>query len=274
LNGQIPTAWLGTSPGTAAEGSLAEYVANKNQPNGYAGLDSTGKLPSSRLPDSVGLATVTSVGLDMPPEFTIAGPNPITGSGIWTVNWVDVGGAVWFGSMAGETPAFQTAALPPILIPNLNTSRVTSGVFNTARLPVMIGVGPTSAPGMVPDPGPLTGGAAVTDYLSREGDWKPAPVVAVGYQPGLPPPTLTVTDTPPGGPRTVAPGYDPTLPANDAFQDATFFYAFTLTGVTVAPTSGFAEFPPLEYVEVAATDKIWVYAAHPGFNNSTIVHQP
>src|SRR4030095_11876313 len=43
LNGNIPTAWLGTTSTTAARGDLAEYLAHKAQPNGYAPLDGAGK---------------------------------------------------------------------------------------------------------------------------------------------------------------------------------------------------------------------------------------
>jgi len=34
-------------------GYIAENVANKNQANGYAGLDSTGKVPEAQLPNTV-----------------------------------------------------------------------------------------------------------------------------------------------------------------------------------------------------------------------------
>lgn len=61
LNGSIPTSWLGTTSTTAAEGSLAEYVANKGVASGYAALDSTGKVPTAQLPILAGTGTVTSV---------------------------------------------------------------------------------------------------------------------------------------------------------------------------------------------------------------------
>lgn len=270
LNGQIPSAWLGTSPGTAARGDLAEYIANKNQPNGYAGLDSTGQIPSAMLPDSVGLATVNSVGLSMPTADFVVTNSPITTSGTISVQWKLLDGEAWFGALtAGVAPTFQYGAIPLALIPNLAAGQVTSGEFDPARLPLFIGVGPTHAIGCVPDPGDGSGGALGTDYLARDRTWKPAPIIAVGYQTNLPAPTLTVTDTPPGGPRTVIPGYDTTDPANDQFQDALFFYSTTAPG-----TSGFSEFPEVGYVGVALGATIWVYAAHTGFNNSVIVHDP
>ena len=274
LNGQIPTAWLGSVAGTAAQGDLAEYLANKNQPGGYAGLDATGKIPVSNLPDAVGLATVTSVGLSMPPQFIVNGPNPITGSGTWSVIWADMGGPGWFGSLAGGPPAYQFDPLPVALVPNVDTSQINSGVMATARLPVFIGVGPTHAIGMVPDPGPTGSGILPTDYLGRDAAWHTAPTISVGYQTTLPAPVLTPTPITGGTDRNVKAGYDTTVPANDPYQDAIFFYAFTLTAITTAPTTGFVEFPEVGYVEVLSTNKIWVYAAHPGYNNSPMVHDP
>ena len=65
----------------------------------------------------------------------------------------------------------------------------------------------------------------------------------------------------------MAPGYDPSVPANDPYQDSTFFYS------TTSAVAGFAEFPDVGYVQTSAAT-IWVYAAHTGYNNSPIVHNP
>ena len=272
LNGQIPTAWLGSVTGTAADGSLAEYASNKNQPGGYAGLDATGKIPSANLPDAVGLATVTSIGISLPPELRLAtgDTNPITTSGTWHLEWIPLAAAAWFGTTAAGTPAFQYGPFPLSFIPNLDASQVVSGTFDPAIMPVAHGVGGTHAIGAVPDPGDV-GTGLVTDYLGRDMLWHTAPTIAVGYQTALPAPTLTVS-TPVGGHRIVTPGYDPSVPTNDPFQDATFFYAI-LAGTT-PPTSGFVEFPDVGYVQILTADKIWVYAAHPGYNNSPMAHDP
>ena len=143
LNGQIPTAWLGSVIGTAADGSLAEYVSNKNQPGGYAGLDSTGKIPSANLPDEVGLATVTSIGISLPPELRLAtgDTNPITTSGTWHLEWIPLAAAAWFGTTAAGTPAFQYGPLPSAFIPDLDAAQVTSGTFDPLRMPTALGVG-------------------------------------------------------------------------------------------------------------------------------------
>lgn len=267
LNGQIPTAWLGTTPGTAAQGDLVEYLSNKDQPNGYVGLDSSGQIPTAMLPDEVGLATVNSVGLSMPTDFIVVN-SPITTSGTIQVRWKLLDGEAWFGALAANTPpTFQYGALPLSLIPNLAAGQVTSGTFNPARLPLAKGVGETPPrTGCVPDPGPGGTGILATDYLARDMTWKHAPTISVSYQTDLPAPTLTVTT--PGPPRTVSVGYDIADPDNDQFQDAIFFYS------TAASNSGYAEFPEVNYVQVPAGQTIWVYAAHPGFNNSVIVHQP
>ena len=266
LNGQIPTAWLGSVTGTAADGSLAEYASNKNQPGGYAGLDATGKIPSANLPDAVGLATVTSIGISLPPELRLAtgDTNPITTSGTWHLEWIPLAAAAWFGTTAAGTPAFQSGPFPLSFIPNLDASQVVSGTFDPARMPVAHGVGGTHAIGAVPDPGDV-GTGLVTDYLGRDMLWHTAPTIAVGYQTALPAPTLTVS--PATGLRTVTPGYDPSVPANEPYQDATFFYS------TTSAVAGFAEFPDVGYVQTSAAT-IWVYAAHPGYNNSPIVHNP
>src|SRR5262252_2213890 len=86
LDGNIPPAWLGFGSGFAAPGDLVEYVANKGQPNGYASLDSGGKIPAGQVPTAVGTGTVTSIGITMPAQFSISG-SPVTGAGTLGVSW-------------------------------------------------------------------------------------------------------------------------------------------------------------------------------------------
>lgn len=257
LNGQIPPAWLGSSATTAAQGDLAEYLSNKGQPNGYAGLDGGGKVPALQLPTGIGTGTVTSVGLTMPAQFSV-GSSPVTGSGTLSVTWANVSDESWFGNKSGApaAPQFYTTAFPTSLIPSLDAGIVTSGTFAASLLPVMAGLGGGHAAGAVPDPGAGGGGAAATDYLARDGTWKTAPTIGPTYQPLVPDPTINhsaeVT-----GPQKIS--------LTGTLSDAALFYS------TTSAITGFAEFPAAGYFSLGGGDTIWVYAAHPGFNNSNVV---
>jgi hypothetical protein len=125
LDGDVPPAWIGTASGMAAQGDLAEYLANKDQPNGYAGLDSTGKIPPNILPAGVGTGSVTSVGLSMPPHFLVTG-SPVTGAGTISSVWNTVADLSWFGRNEGAAgqPKFYTTPLPPTLIPRWMRQRL------------------------------------------------------------------------------------------------------------------------------------------------------
>jgi hypothetical protein len=258
FNGQIPTAWMGTSSTQAAQGDLAEYIANKNVPGGYVGLDSAGRIPTSALPDGAGLATLTSVGITLPPELHLGpgDPNPITGSGTWRISWLDMGGAAWFGALAAGPPAYQFGPIPVSLVPNLNAGQVTSGQFPPERMTAAI-YGAGSAPGAVPDPGPSTGDP--TDYLSRSMIYRPAPSVSAVNQPTLPDPSTSVQ--PDGTNRKVFAGSD--------IANVVFFWSFTSSG------SPFTEFPNPGYVIVNPSGHayIYIYSSRSGWNNSAIVTQ-
>ena len=256
LNGSIPIAWVGISSTTAARGDLAEYLSNKNQPNGYAGLDGSGKVPAAQLPGTTGTGTVTSVGLAMPVQFTVSG-SPITGAGTLSAGWAGISDQSWFGNKSGSLapPQFYSTTLPASLIPSLDASIVTSGVFGAALLPVAVGLGISHAPGAAPDPGDGSTGAA-TDYLARDMSYKAKPSISLPYQPTLANPTLSV---PP-----FATGNIPVTPSHPV-KGVTFFYSLT------SSSTGFNELPPAGNVVVTSPGDIWVYAARPGYNNSGIV---
>jgi hypothetical protein len=173
LNGSIPSGWLGTTGGTAAAGNLAEYVSRKAQPNGYASLDGTGKIPVAQLPALAGVGTVTSVGLAMPVHFSVTG-SPVTTAGALTAAWASTTGPCWFGvQLAGSSPpSFHTGPLPVGIIPNLPASQITSGIFDPLRLPVAA-YGAVHNKGAVPDPGDATGDP--TQYLARDQTYKSTP---------------------------------------------------------------------------------------------------
>jgi hypothetical protein len=273
LNGQIPPGWIGTTPGTAADGSLAEYLANKNMPGGYAGLDSTGKVPPSNLPTSAGAGTVTSVGLTMPSDFGVLG-SPVTGAGTLQVQWAPVLDLSWFGNKEGISgpPQFYTDPMPPSLIPSLDASKVTSGVLDPALLPPAVG-GIDHAPGAMPSPGTGTGpGELPSDYLARDMTYKKFPDVPDVVQPTLPAPKL-VTEKPVSDPVAVIVSLvemQGTPPEEVDISDKhhVFFYSTTSPG-----TSGFKEFPPEKFIHLdAGINDVWAYVAHAGMNNSPTFH--
>lgn len=253
LYGSIPPAWLGTASNQAAQGDQVEYISNRNQPDGYAGLDATGKISPVNLPGTVGTGTVTSVGLTMPSQFSVSG-SPVTAAGTLAVAWASVADNSWFGNKSGAaaSPQFYTTPLPVALIPALDASIVSSGAFSPPRLPLAIGVGASHAPGAVPDPG-SSGDAA--DYLARDMSFKSPPTVGPTYQPTLDDPTITPSLNVVGA---------VTVSFVHPVADVIFFYS--LTGAT----SGFVEVSA-SYVSLPAGGTLWGYAAHTGYNNSAVV---
>jgi hypothetical protein len=197
LNDVIPPEWLtdGTAiisgQKVAAKGSSAEFRSRKGAPNGYAALDAAGKIPLSNVAAGAGLGTVTSVAFLLPPELT-ATP-PITDSGVFSPQWNDVPDGSWFGvhgvGLDGVLkPSFKVERMPPGIMPPLDASKFTSGVFPPEFLPVAIGIGTGNAPGAVPDPGEM---GEPTDYLGRDMQWHQFQV-DVEYQPTCPKPVITL----------------------------------------------------------------------------------
>jgi hypothetical protein len=264
FDGQIPSAWLGTSATTAAQGNLAEYKSNKNVPGGYAGLDATGKVPVAFLPADVGTGTVTSLGLVMPSgEFDVTG-SPVTTSGTITSAWKPQAANAWFGNPTAlsAVPVFSTTPLPPALIPALDASKITTGIIDPARLPIAVGMGASHSAGAVPDPGDGSVGAP-TDYLARDMSYQPVPVTgALTYQPTVPDPVIT----------------------QSALVDGSGNYVYTITmslpgvalffSVGVSAPGTFSETTPGSSVSVPPGSQIWVYGSKAGYNNSTMVSAP
>lgn len=251
LNGGIPAGWLGTTDTTAARGDLAEYIANKGQPDGYASLDSGGLVPVAQLPDGAGSGTVTSVGLTMPAEFNVTG-SPITSNGAFAVAWANAPGTSWFGNDTGgsATPAFKTTEIPGALIPDLDAAKITTGVFDPDLLPVAVGVGVSHAPGAVPDP---EASGDVTDYLARDMTYQPVPTFDLPYQPNVPDPTFTVNPT--GGGANVI--------VTRGLLGSNLFYAIDAGDFAIYTGTVF----------VATGSVIYAYGAAAGYNNSSVVNE-
>jgi hypothetical protein len=88
--------------------------------------------------------TVTSVALTMPSIFSVAG-SPITTSGTFSVTFAtQTANTVFAGPTSGipATPTFRT--LDPLDVPNLDTSKITSGTFPIARGGTNTGATPTN----------------------------------------------------------------------------------------------------------------------------------
>jgi hypothetical protein len=272
LNGQIPVSWLGNTSITAAPGNLAEYLANKNQPLGYAGLDAGGKVPAAQLPGTVGTGTVTSVGLAMPPQFAVTG-SPVTQSGTLSAVWATAADLSWFGNKEGAAgpPRFYTDPFPLDLIPDLDASIVASGVLDPARIPIAVGLGPGHAAGAVPDPGgvvippdsPVPGGGPdpnavqTSDYLARDMTFKPLPLIGPVYQPVCPAPNLTIGSGPP---------YFVTV--TSSLSGSSLFYSVD------DPTGGFTPISSGGQVQINPGQSLYAYCSRVGYTNSGIVVMP
>lgn len=251
LNGDIPLVWLGLDATHAAPGSLVEYLSNKGVPGGYAGLDGTGKVPPAQLPDDIGTGTVTSVDLVMPADFSVAG-NPVTTSGTITVTWASVADGTWFGNATGSSavPAFTTDPIAASMVPPLPASKITTGTIDTARLPIAVGVGSSSASGLVPDPGPS---GDPTDYLARDMTYKSVPSIGPSYQPKADSPVLTPLST----------GSSVKVQITCPLVGVSLFYR-------ISPATDYAPAPASLTVTVLSGQTLNVYSARAGYNNSDI----
>ena len=212
-----------------------------------------GKFPARCL--SRREQALPSVGLTMPAQFSVTG-SPVTASGTIAVGWANAAAGSWFGNPTGGSavPTFQATPFPASLVPKLPASQIVSGVIAPARLPVALGVGVSSAPGVVPDPG-ASGGA--TDYLGRDMLYHALPAIGPTYRPTIPSPVLTRT-----GPDLVVAG-NSLYAVISPLAEASLFY-------TVGATVGtYAELPS-GFISVPSGQHIWAYGSKAGYNNSAI----
>jgi hypothetical protein len=102
----------------------------------------------------------------------------------------------WFGNTTGASgpPEFvDNRTFPVSLIPSLDASVFTTGMFALAQVPMAVGVGVGHAPGLLPNPGSTVTSptAQPTDYLGRDMQYH-AMKPMVSNQPQLPSPSITV----------------------------------------------------------------------------------
>jgi len=289
LGASIPPTWLGTTSTTAAQGNLAEFLSHKAQPDGYASLDGTGKVPSAQIPAGVGTGSVTSVSVttangvsgtvvdaSTTPAITLSlGAITPTSSFISATDgsgyiqlagqstdpttpvvggakiWVDDSGRLSWGTNTNWVK-FAAAILTA---PRVAAFPDKSGTFAyTSDVPTtMVGVGGGHKGGSVPDTGASGAG---TDYLARDATWKTAATFsAPAYQPILPNcvffPSPNTT-----GARNVQIG------GSGVTGNIIFFG-------TTASTGPFTEYTGT--ISLPAGSTVWSYQAKMGYTNSSIV---
>lgn len=86
------------------------------------------------LAGGTGTGTVQSIQLNPPTGFTLTGPNPCTTTCTWTLTTTGLADNLVYGTTGG-TGVAGFISLPATAVPNLDASKVTTGVFNQARLP-------------------------------------------------------------------------------------------------------------------------------------------
>lgn len=263
FNGLPPASWLGNASNQFARGDLVQLKSQKGVAGGYAGMDAAGKLPSSVVTTGGGGGKVNSVGLAMPREFNVT-PSPIVTNGVFAVSWANAADASWFGAYGqpriGDNtqpllPSFLTKKLPLSLVPGLDGSKFTTGIFPDDYLPPMSGVGTGHAPGLVPDPGE---NGDPNDYLGRDGKWRPF-VMNFSYQPTLPDVTIQWN---PSGPL----GQSITL---RTISGAVLFYRINNSGGFIEAHVKDKASESIE-LTLAIDDFVEAYASKAGYNNSNI----
>lgn len=278
------------SPFHAVPGDMAQFKAEKGQPNGYVPLDNNGRMPIAHYPIGAGSGTVTFFGLDLAQSYLIPEPDEVRqGSVVMDSEWFLIAPTQWLGRVTGaETempeslppgtgpnvgdrgppgrPEFTSSQFYPSMIRNLDAAKITSGVFAHQRLPIARGVGPEHAPGAVPDPGPDPGFNA-DDFLGRNMEYQVfRPDIL--YQPRVPKPTLFFV--PAGGISGPTPGGTPTpstesgsviVTISDSLAETKLFWRLAAPEITLFR-------PYTEPFFIARPAQIEAYGAKLGYNNS------
>ena len=191
----------------AALGFTPENAANKAQANGYAGLDSTGKVPTAQLPASVlgdvryagawnaatnspAIPAASSANMGLYYVVQTAGTTSISGQADWQVgDWLVSNGTGWdkidntdaVKSVAGLVGAVTAVALKTqLVIASTDITDVTAtgrsvltagtAAALTALLTALVGdTGTGGTKGLVP--APAAGDAAAGKFLRADATW-------------------------------------------------------------------------------------------------------
>ncbi len=128
-----------TYPPSVGAASALMYTVNGSGTLGWLAPGSLGQVLSINnlgIPTwtTIGLGTVTSVGLTLPSEFSVT-VSPITSSGNLTATWaVEAPNTVFAGPSSGVVSVIPTfRALVSADIPNLDASKITTGLLSPAR---------------------------------------------------------------------------------------------------------------------------------------------
>jgi len=86
-----------------------------------------------RVASTAGNGSISSVGLSLPNIFSVSN-SPITGSGIITATFVGQSANSFLAAPSGATGTPSFRAISAVDVPNLSTSKITSGIFPISRL--------------------------------------------------------------------------------------------------------------------------------------------
>ena len=252
FGGDIPIEWLGTTETTAAQGDLVELLANKNQPNGYAGLEVDGKMATGTVP-LAGAGRVTDIKLSMPVYDFAVVPLATGTDRTFTISWTPQNPYTYLTSLDGVTQ-FSGAPFDATSIPDLDAAKITTGTIELEHLPAAVGVGASHASGVVPDPSDSADqvGLLPTDYLARDMTYRKMET-PMTYQPQIPNPSITLVSYFKG---------QAYVTITTGLKGATLFYSLD--------NGAFQEATTLPLLQDAGV-MIHAYAAKDGWNNSNIV---
>lgn len=278
LNGVMPPAWFSTPippageidapapPAWAARGDLAELTSRKGAVNGYAALDANRRLLPANVTPGAGLGTVSEVLFSFPSQFVVSlvtGGSSIT----CTTTWRPVANNTWFGTngdvglpglssgpgLTGTEPQFYDGTLPMDLIPPIDASKFTTGLFDPETLPVAAS-GENHSSGIVPDPG-LQGDPY--EYLGRDMEFHHF-LSGPSYQPQADAPSITLNELL----ETTA-----QVTIRSSVAGSVLFYRAGQPSFVEAPPSG----PDIHItITVLRGTLVEGYVAKQGYNNSDV----